>query len=161
MQSSLGPESPNNSIKRPRGVQMSHQKLIFCPFPRFAFRKFEAIRRRFSRDLHVQDPAFLASKLQKLSSPIFYFLIQEAHSDGFGVYNIQISFRQRVLFHVSKSLSPSPPSFFGKHTVLNAIFATPLRVIFPVHRKREQRLWICLMHPFGRTNADVQKFMLP
>ena len=48
---------------------------------------FVAKNRKFKRDLHVPEPAFLASRLHKLSSPILYFLIQEAHKDRLGIYS--------------------------------------------------------------------------
>ncbi|CAN7040389.1 unnamed protein product [Brassica rapa subsp. trilocularis] len=113
---------------------------MFFPSPRSGLKKFEAGGRRLRIDLQVEDPAFLASRFQKLSFPILYFLIQVAQREGLGAYNLQISLRQRVLFHVAKSLIPNPPSGFGRLTVFQAIFATLLSMMFPVHKNLEQRL---------------------
>lgn len=53
----LGPSSPSNLFRGPRGVQESYQKLHLRPFPTVHLINFSAKGRRCSNDFQVQESA--------------------------------------------------------------------------------------------------------
>lgn len=58
-------------------------------------------------------------------------------------------------------LSPSPPSFFGRQTVIHATLAFPVISVVPDHNNLEHKASILLIHPFGRIKVDIQNFKVP
>ncbi|KAG2264219.1 hypothetical protein Bca52824_071298 [Brassica carinata] len=72
-----------------------------------------------------------------------------------------MNFKHNTWFQTAKLLKPSPPSSLGRQTVDQATFAIPLVSIFPDQRNREQSDSTSLIHPLGRTKAEIQKLTVP
>ena len=145
----------------PKGVQISHQKLISRPLPTRALMNREAKYRRWRRARHVQDFALSTSQLQTFSSLILFDSIQAAQREAPFANSNHSSFKHYVLFQRPKSCSPNPPSAFGRQTVVQATLYWTGPEIFPLHRNIEHKLWMRFKHPFGRINAEVLKFTIP
>ena len=145
----------------PKGVQISHQKLIRRPLPTLALMKREAKHRRFKRARYVQDFALSTSQLQTFSFLILFDFIQTAHREGPLANSSHNNFRHNILFQRPKSRNPKPPSVFGRQTVAQATLYWTGPEVFPLHKNIEHKLWMRFRHPFGRIKAEVQKFIVP
>lgn len=139
------------------GVHWSYQKLAERPFPTLHLRNQTARKRSFNIDFQIHDPCLFSSRLHKLTPFKRCSLHQEAHKDSFSWNSNQMSFRFRVLFHKMRSLSPNPPSAFGRQQFAHDILADALVVMFPFHRNLLHSDSTCLMHPFGKRKCTEPK----
>lgn len=132
----MGPLSHVISIKGPKDVQLSFQKLQKIPEPISQMIKGQAKDLNFHNLFQIQLPATLESKSQKQEEPIKCLLIQETHKEPPPAKIIEISLSPKTLFQARSLLSPNPPLSVGVQADSQLIFAllAELGALFP-HKK--------------------------
>lgn len=146
---------PKRLCNGPSEHHLSNQKEVCRPLLTSIKQNCVVCCRYWRSFLHIQEPdcalCFIDQKepFQRSSR-----LIQSTQREEAEVMR-QTSLKQQTLLASTKDFSPSPPSFFGRHTSFHATLAFFLFKSGPDQRKADYIVSISFMHALGRRKPEI------